>query len=161
MHEAVLVGLKLDRGYLNTHAEPRRKQELNRRMFANVCLPTVQSQFSKQSDLNSVHLLGLKLWRKHFSVSTKPSKSIKAPPSLFWKELTNESARMNLAWNAPISDRFSSLCARVFSPAAAILESEKTLGTRLVNTSKAKWRIPRKCRGILFHLSYIIVFNGS
>ena len=34
-------------------------------------------------------------------------------------------------WNAPISDRFSSLCARVFSPAAAILESEKTLGTRL------------------------------
>ena len=34
-------------------------------------------------------------------------------------------------WNAPISDRFSSLCARVFSPAAAILENEKTLGTRL------------------------------
>ena len=61
MHEAVLVWLKLDRGYLKTHAEHRRKQELNRRMFANVCLPTVQSQFSKQSDLNSVHLLGLKL----------------------------------------------------------------------------------------------------
>ena len=39
---------------------------------------------------------------------------------------------MNAQWNAPISDRFSSLCARVFSPAAAILESEKTLGTRLV-----------------------------
>ena len=39
---------------------------------------------------------------------------------------------MNALWNAPISDRFSSLCARVFSPAAAILESEKTLGTRLV-----------------------------
>ena len=38
---------------------------------------------------------------------------------------------MNALWNAPISDRFSSLCARVFSPAAAILESEKTLGTRL------------------------------
>ena len=38
---------------------------------------------------------------------------------------------MNAQWNAPISDRFSSLCARVFSPAAAILESEKTLGTRL------------------------------
>ena len=38
---------------------------------------------------------------------------------------------MNAPWNAPISDRFSSLCARVFSPAAAILESEKTLGTRL------------------------------
>ena len=38
---------------------------------------------------------------------------------------------MNSPWNAPISDRFSSLCARVFSPAAAILESEKTLGTRL------------------------------
>ena len=40
---------------------------------------------------------------------------------------------MNALWNAPISDRFSSLCARVFSPAAAILESEKTLGTRLGN----------------------------
>ena len=40
---------------------------------------------------------------------------------------------MNAPWNAPISDRFSSLCARVFSPAAAILESEKTLGTRLGN----------------------------
>ena len=38
---------------------------------------------------------------------------------------------MNALWNAPISDRFSSQCARVFSPAAAILESEKTLGTRL------------------------------
>ena len=38
---------------------------------------------------------------------------------------------MNAQWNAPISNRFSSLCARVFSPAAAILESEKTLGTRL------------------------------
>ena len=38
---------------------------------------------------------------------------------------------MNAQWNAPISDRFSSLCARVFSPTAAILESEKTLGTRL------------------------------
>ena len=38
---------------------------------------------------------------------------------------------MNALWNAPISDRFSSLCARVFSPAAAILENEKTLGTRL------------------------------
>ena len=38
---------------------------------------------------------------------------------------------MNAQWNAPISDRFSSLCARVFSPAVAILESEKTLGTRL------------------------------
>ena len=41
---------------------------------------------------------------------------------------------MNAPWNAPISDRFSSLCARVFSPAAAILESEKTLGTRLEKT---------------------------
>ena len=40
---------------------------------------------------------------------------------------------MNAQWNAPISDRFSLLCARVFSPAAAILESEKTLGTRLMN----------------------------
>ena len=39
---------------------------------------------------------------------------------------------MNAQQNAPISDGFSSLCARVFSPAAAILESEKTLGTRLV-----------------------------
>ena len=39
---------------------------------------------------------------------------------------------MNALWNAPISDRFSSLYARVFSPAAAILESEKTLGTRLL-----------------------------
>ena len=39
---------------------------------------------------------------------------------------------MNALWNAPISDGFSSLCARVFSPAAAILENEKTLGTRLV-----------------------------
>ena len=39
---------------------------------------------------------------------------------------------MNAQQNAPISDRFSSLCARVFSPAAAILESEKTLGTRLL-----------------------------
>ena len=42
---------------------------------------------------------------------------------------------MNAQQNAPISDRFSSLCARVFSPAAAILESEKTLGTRLVEES--------------------------
>ena len=41
---------------------------------------------------------------------------------------------MNAQQNAPISDRFSSLCARVFSPAAAILESEKTLGTRLQET---------------------------
>ena len=38
---------------------------------------------------------------------------------------------MNAQCNAPISDRCSSVCARVFSPAAAILESEKTLGTRL------------------------------
>ena len=38
---------------------------------------------------------------------------------------------MNAQWNTPISDRFSSLCARVFCPAAAILESEKTLGTGL------------------------------
>ena len=50
---------------------------------------------------------------------------------------------MNAPWNAPISDRFSLLCARVFSPAAAILESEKTLGTRLdfqstVNPKQAK-----------------------
>ena len=41
---------------------------------------------------------------------------------------------MNAQWNAPISGRFSSLCARVFSSAAAILESEKTLGTRLENS---------------------------
>ena len=40
---------------------------------------------------------------------------------------------MNALWNAPISDRFSSLCARAFSPAAAILESEKTLGKRLLS----------------------------
>ena len=39
---------------------------------------------------------------------------------------------MNAQWNAPISDRLSSLCARVFSRTAAILEREKTLGTRLV-----------------------------
>ena len=44
---------------------------------------------------------------------------------------------MNTPWNAPISDRFSSLCARVFSPAAAILESEKTLGTRLIFNLKS------------------------
>ena len=43
---------------------------------------------------------------------------------------------MNAQQNAPISDRFSSLCARVFSPAAAILESEKTLGTRLDGSFK-------------------------
>ena len=30
---------------------------------------------------------------------------------------------MNAYWNAPISDPLSSLCARVFSPAAAILEN--------------------------------------
>ena len=46
---------------------------------------------------------------------------------------------MNALWNAPISDRFSSLCARVFSPAAAILESEKTLWTRLQKI-QSKWR---------------------
>ena len=46
---------------------------------------------------------------------------------------------MNAPWNAPISDRFSSLCARVFSPAAAILESEKTLGTRLDLTRLTKF----------------------
>ena len=34
---------------------------------------------------------------------------------------------------APISDLFSSLCARVFSRPAAILKAEKTLGTRLDN----------------------------
>ena len=45
---------------------------------------------------------------------------------------------MNALWNAPISDCFSSLCARVFSPVAAILESEKTLGTRLF------LRLPRR-----------------
>ena len=39
---------------------------------------------------------------------------------------------MNAQWNAPISDRFSSLCARVFSPVAAILKCERTLGTRLL-----------------------------
>ena len=45
-------------------------------------------------------------------------------------------------WNAPISDRFSSLCARVFSPAAAMLESEKTLGTRLtVNDDHAVFNL--------------------
>ena len=44
---------------------------------------------------------------------------------------------MNAQQNAPISDRFSSLCARVFYPAAAILESEKTLGTRLEKTNMA------------------------
>ena len=38
---------------------------------------------------------------------------------------------MKAPWNAPISDRFSSLCPRVFFPAATILESEKTLGTKL------------------------------
>ena len=48
---------------------------------------------------------------------------------------------MNAQWNAPISDRFSSLCARVFSPAAAILESEKTLGTRL---AKLRSQISRR-----------------
>ena len=51
---------------------------------------------------------------------------------------------MNAQQNAPISDRFSSLCARVFSPAAAILESEKTLGTRLerkLNKNKCEFRL--------------------
>ena len=43
---------------------------------------------------------------------------------------------MNAQRNAPISDRFSSLSARVFSPAAAIFESEKTLGTRLRSVCK-------------------------
>ena len=45
---------------------------------------------------------------------------------------------MNAQQNAPISDRFSSLCARVFSPAAAILKSEKTLGTRLETTGSGE-----------------------
>ena len=52
---------------------------------------------------------------------------------------------MNALWNAPISDRFSSLCARVFSPAAAILESEKTLGTRLGMTVRVLL-LPRNAR---------------
>ena len=52
---------------------------------------------------------------------------------------------MNVPWNAPISDRFSSLCARVFSPAAAILESEKTLGTRLRKAAKRKRASPAVC----------------
>ena len=103
--------------------------------FLRVCFQTVQSQFSKQSDLNSVHFFGPKLCRKHFSVSTKPSKSQNL---CFWKEQTNESARMNAPWNAPIRDRFSSLCARVFSPAAAILEREKTLGTRLEDLKQTR-----------------------
>ena len=57
---------------------------------------------------------------------------------------------MNAPWNAPISDRFSSQCARVFSPAAAILESEKTLGTRLTQSfkescvSEAIMEVPRE-----------------
>ena len=63
---------------------------------------------------------------------------------------------MNAQQNAPISDRFSSLCARVFSPAAAILESEKTLGTRLgswvVGRGRGSWVVGvgvgvGKCRG--------------
>ena len=44
---------------------------------------------------------------------------------------------------APISDRFRSLCARVFSRAAAILKSEKTLGTRLTKTEySSKFKSP-------------------
>ena len=39
---------------------------------------------------------------------------------------------------------------------ALLGQGEPTL-RKAVNTSKTKWRIPRKCRGILFHLSYIIV----
>ena len=37
--------------------------------------------------------------------------------------------------NAPISDRFSSLCARVFSLAAAILESKRPWGRGFISTS--------------------------
>ena len=55
---------------------------------------------------------------------------------------------MNALWNAPISDRFSSLCARVFSPAAAILESEKTLGTRLVHPLSRRKTFPALNCGI-------------
>ena len=49
---------------------------------------------------------------------------------------------MNAPWNASISDRFSSLCARVFSPAAAILESEKTLGTGWVFSRIIRRELP-------------------
>ena len=52
---------------------------------------------------------------------------------------------MNAPWNAPISDRFSSLCSRIFSPAAAILESEKTLVTRLVSSYDAARFAFSKC----------------
>ena len=58
---------------------------------------------------------------------------------------------MNAPWNAPISDRFSSLCARVFSPAAAILESEKTLGTRLGPTGRTRVAANARCKIINMH----------
>ena len=56
-------------------------------------LLTVQSQFSKRSDGNSVHLLGLGVrhWRKRFSVSTKNSKSYHP---FFVLEVLNQWERM-------------------------------------------------------------------
>ena len=61
-------------------------------------------------------------------------------------------------WIAPISDRFSSLCARVFSPAAAILESEKTLGTRLPFCSDALVSPPRDFFDGTFYVAYTNTF---
>ena len=69
-----------------------------------------QLQFENDLNTNSVLLLAL-LTSRHLSFDIKP-------------------IRVHVR-KAPISDLFSSLCARVFSRPAAILKAEKTLGTRL------------------------------
>ena len=67
---------------------------------------------------------------------------------------------MNSPWNAPISDRFSSLCARVFSPAAAILESEKTVGTRLEDLKQTRRGDRPVCKKKLVSVFVSSCFKG-
>ena len=67
---------KLDRVYLKTHAEHRWKQELNRPTIFESLPSNGTVTVFQQSDLNSAHILGLKHWRKHLSVSSKPSKGL-------------------------------------------------------------------------------------
>ena len=65
---------KLDRVYLKTHAEHRWKQELNQPTIFESLPSNGTVTVFQQSDLSSAHILGLKHWRKHLSVSSKPSK---------------------------------------------------------------------------------------
>ena len=87
---------------------------------------------SKRSDRNSVHL------KKALFIFHEELTGLQRDAIFVLEGLTNQSVCINVICNAPIfstiSDRFSSLCARV--SAAAILENEKTLDARLVNSNR-------------------------